>query len=571
MQDLTLVGVHDDGEHLVLVGADGTTYRVPLDEPLRTVIRSERPRTPPAAPRTDEGRLRPREIQARIRAGQTAEQIAETAGVPLDHIRRYEGPVLAEREYVAQQARKVRVRRSAGALAAPTLDDIVAQRLSHREAVGSSVEWDAWRTDDGSWTVLVSFRTGSRERRARWSYDPHVRHTVPLDDEARWLIDGEPEEPGPGAPRRLTPVRDRPHELETGAAPLLPISESAVVASTVDLLEDLRQRRGRRGRPLPPDEEAEASRDPVDDAIDALRRRSTDSRPGPAPVRSARARSAETGQRPQRPRPVADPAPPRTGRSRRSSDADILVLPDDAPLPREAPRPPDAPAEPTPARPAARRQPKGGSRAMRSAVQPELTSPDPPTRASSTRGLARDAADPVPARRSGTRRSRPAMPPVEEAGATEPAGPEPGLPGSGDVEAAEAGPTRRTAAARSAVGATATGSPTSQGASRGSSSRSSSRSTSSRSTSSRSTSSPSSAAGSAAASSGAGEPRRSRSTGTGPGSSRARTGVVTAPPEQQDEPAAQEETRDRRPASTRRNRRLSVPSWDDIVFGARRD
>ena len=44
MQDLTLVGVHDDGDHLVLAGSDGQRYLLKVDEPLRAAVRRDRAR-----------------------------------------------------------------------------------------------------------------------------------------------------------------------------------------------------------------------------------------------------------------------------------------------------------------------------------------------------------------------------------------------------------------------------------------------------------------------------------------------------------------------------------------------
>jgi hypothetical protein len=66
MQDLRLVGVHDDGEHLLLSGTVGEMFQLPIDEALR-VAASRSPAkvrvgaTPVA--------LSPRDIQARIRSG----------------------------------------------------------------------------------------------------------------------------------------------------------------------------------------------------------------------------------------------------------------------------------------------------------------------------------------------------------------------------------------------------------------------------------------------------------------------------------------------------------------------
>src|SRR4051812_50040957 len=97
MHDLTLVGVHDDGEHLVLVGSDGQRYLLTVDEPLRAAVRRDRARLAQLQIEKT-NTLRPRDIQAKIRSGCTAEEVADEAGVPVEHVRRDEGAGLAERE-----------------------------------------------------------------------------------------------------------------------------------------------------------------------------------------------------------------------------------------------------------------------------------------------------------------------------------------------------------------------------------------------------------------------------------------------------------------------------------------
>ena len=51
----------------------------------------------------------------------------------------------------------------------------------------ASLDWDAWRRDDGRWTVSVRYRSGERERTAHFVYDPLARVVVTSDDESRWL------------------------------------------------------------------------------------------------------------------------------------------------------------------------------------------------------------------------------------------------------------------------------------------------------------------------------------------------------------------------------------------------
>ena len=199
MQDLRLIGVQDDGQHLLLSGPDGTHYRVALDEALRAAARRDRPRLGQLQIEM-EGGMRPREVQSLIRAGATAEEVADRAGWTVEKVRRYEVPILAERVHVADQARLVRVRSrgaSTGATA-PTLQGRVAQRMRERGVDPDTNAWDSWRgVDETHWTVVLTFAAGGRQREATWTYDPVLRTVEAGDDEARWLSADEPVAVGP--------------------------------------------------------------------------------------------------------------------------------------------------------------------------------------------------------------------------------------------------------------------------------------------------------------------------------------------------------------------------------------
>jgi hypothetical protein len=153
--------------------------------------------------------LRPKEIQARIRAGETVEEIADAAGIAIERVRWFEGPVLAERAYVAQQAQAASVRRlgdGAPATPGPRLSEIVAERL---KAVGSDPEeaqWDAKKRGDGSWLVQLTFISGGRLHEADWIFDPRRRHVLPADDNAARmsLPGGEPPQPAAPPPGEAT-------------------------------------------------------------------------------------------------------------------------------------------------------------------------------------------------------------------------------------------------------------------------------------------------------------------------------------------------------------------------------
>lgn len=196
--ELSVVGADpSDPSVLLLEAPDGRRFRLPVGSRLRAAVRSAGPVTGPV-PAVSEP-LRPRDIQARIRAGETAADVAADAGVPLEQVQRYEGPVLAERAHVANLARLAVVRGGPGRL---TLEEAVRSRLLARGADPGSAAWDAWRRD-GGWAVQVAFRAAGRDRSAQWSFAPSNRVLEPLDDEARWLTAPSDDPTG----RRLAAVR----------------------------------------------------------------------------------------------------------------------------------------------------------------------------------------------------------------------------------------------------------------------------------------------------------------------------------------------------------------------------
>lgn len=265
MRDLRLIGVHEDGQHLLLSDSDGERYRVRLDEPLRAAARRDRPRLGQLQIEIDGG-MRPREVQALIRAGLSAEEVADRAGWTPEKVRRYEGPILAEREHVAGLARAVRLRaRSGGASGTPTLAARVSQRLSARGVDPAMAEWDSARTEEGEWTVLVTFPAGGRERQGRWAFDVAARTVSALDDEARWLSEDESagaDSPLPAPHLVSTPVRATTvYDVEaegglTGQARTRPAGSDGSGGSTthrteepLDLMSAMRERASHRARP----------------------------------------------------------------------------------------------------------------------------------------------------------------------------------------------------------------------------------------------------------------------------------------------------------------------------------
>ena len=206
MQELRFVAVSEDCRYAVLaVPGRSARFTLPIDERLRAVALGQTSRLAQYEIEV-ESPLRPKEIQARIRAGETVEEIADAAGIAAERVRWFEGPVLAERAYMADQAQLASVRRQGDATPGPRLGEIVAERLKVFGADSEDAQWDAKKRGDGSWQVELTFISGGRLHTAEWMFDPRRRHVLPADDNAaRMSLPGaEPPQPAAPAPGEAT-------------------------------------------------------------------------------------------------------------------------------------------------------------------------------------------------------------------------------------------------------------------------------------------------------------------------------------------------------------------------------
>jgi Protein of unknown function (DUF3071) len=194
MRDLRLVGLSEDRMYLILRDEAGDECRVLADERLRAALRGDRARLGQLEIQM-ESVLRPRDIQARIRAGESPEDVAAVAQVPVDKIMGYAVPVLAEREHIAERARRSGVRRKYAEGPAVLLGDAVDTQLRRRGGRPDEATWDSWRRDDGRWTVTVAPAGGGRA--AHYIFDVPGRFVVADDEAARSLVGDHPETPDP--------------------------------------------------------------------------------------------------------------------------------------------------------------------------------------------------------------------------------------------------------------------------------------------------------------------------------------------------------------------------------------
>lgn len=189
MTHVRLIGPSDDGQHLVLLSDDGHEFTLAVTDQLRSAVRHARGAVQATEEASgDEPAMSPKEIQQRIRGGLNAAELAELTHMSVEALEKYEAPVLAERDYVAQLARSTRIGRDESS---PILGDLVTDRLVGRGVDPEDLEWDAWRAEGEPWNLCVDYPIDGRTVRAQWAFDHTARAVTALDDEARWLTETE--------------------------------------------------------------------------------------------------------------------------------------------------------------------------------------------------------------------------------------------------------------------------------------------------------------------------------------------------------------------------------------------
>ncbi|WP_299929687.1 septation protein SepH [uncultured Nocardioides sp.] len=192
MAKLTFTGRSRDGKRLLLVDQSGQEHTLAIDPRLRRAVSgapdSSGPDTSGQLEIPMESTLRPRDIQMRIRAGESPEAVAHAAGTSVEKIMPFAAPVMAERAHVAERALLASVRRRASESGARTLGEAVGAHLRAHDVDPASVEWDAWRREDGRWTLTALYDVGGRIGTATFSHDPRGSFVTLDDDDARWLV-----------------------------------------------------------------------------------------------------------------------------------------------------------------------------------------------------------------------------------------------------------------------------------------------------------------------------------------------------------------------------------------------
>jgi hypothetical protein len=195
MRTLRVVGINEDGSVVLEDSGRRERFTVAADEQLRAAARGDLTRLGQIAIEL-ESQLRPREIQARIRAGASVEQVAAAAGVPPQKIERFAYPVLLERSRTSELAQRAHPVRADGP-DSRMLGDVIAHTFGMRGQEYTEAEWDSWKGEDGRWVVALSWRAGRSDNRAHWTFHPgaHGGTVTALDEHASDLVEGLPARP----------------------------------------------------------------------------------------------------------------------------------------------------------------------------------------------------------------------------------------------------------------------------------------------------------------------------------------------------------------------------------------
>lgn len=232
MRKLTVVGLDVDGTQIICEAGDsGEKFLLVRDDRLRAAVRGDKTGSTPARETSqlnDEGQsvLRPKDIQAKIRAGASVEEVAAASGFDVGRVERFAHPVLLERSRAAELATAAHPVLADGP-SVLTLLETVTTSLIARGLGAEATTWDAWRNEDGRWTVQMAWRAGLSDNLAHFRFAPgaHGGTVTAIDDAASELID--PNFARPLRPVAAVPPFERNAEPEPVGEPELDLEPEA--------------------------------------------------------------------------------------------------------------------------------------------------------------------------------------------------------------------------------------------------------------------------------------------------------------------------------------------------------
>ena len=229
MRELSVVGLDVDGKRIICESADsGEKFILHPDDRLHAALRGDRagsskPKIEVEVPTV----LRPKDIQARIRAGASIEQVASSAGVDVGRVERFAHPVLLERSRAAELATAAHPVLNDGPTVMTLLETVTAALVA-RGLDPESTAWDAWRNEDGRWTVQMAWKAGRSDNVAHFRFTPgaHGGTVTAFDDAASELIDPNFHRPPLRSVAPVVEPEQAPEVPEFLAEPQLPLPPS---------------------------------------------------------------------------------------------------------------------------------------------------------------------------------------------------------------------------------------------------------------------------------------------------------------------------------------------------------
>jgi hypothetical protein len=192
MRELKVVGLDVDGKRIICENDDsGEKFILRSDDRLRAAVRGEKVESSHSQIDAEvPSVLRPKEIQAKIRSGASVEQVAAAAGADIGRVERFAHPVLLERSRAAELATAAHPVLADGP-SVLTLLETVTSAMVARGLDPEDTSWDAWRNEDGRWTVQMSWKAGMSDNVAHFRFTPgaHGGTVTAFDDAACQLID----------------------------------------------------------------------------------------------------------------------------------------------------------------------------------------------------------------------------------------------------------------------------------------------------------------------------------------------------------------------------------------------
>ena len=225
-KDLQLVGRSEDGQKLELIDDEGVQYSLRVGHNLRTLI--NQPRLVSVAPIDDRSSVTVKEIQSRLRSGESAESIERSTEWSLEKIDRFSGPIMQERAYIIGLALEIAVSRETHS---PLLADATIAQLVPRGVDMTLVDWNTYRNEDGTWNIVLKYPSKVGMSEANWTFDVTNRNLGSVDDGAHW-ISGE-ERPT----RPSTPTHGLVYSSDKPAPRLVAVKEDTDVVGRPDLSE----------------------------------------------------------------------------------------------------------------------------------------------------------------------------------------------------------------------------------------------------------------------------------------------------------------------------------------------